>query len=64
MKLKKVAATSSALLLAATTALTGFPVTAQASQQTNQQISEALPENNPEESLSDEPQETETSDTA
>ena len=64
MKLKKIAATSSALLLAATTALTGFPVTAQASQQTNQQISEALPENNPEESLSDEPQETETSDTA
>ena len=64
MKLKKVAATSSALLLAATTALTGFPVTAQASQQTNQQISEALPENAPEESLSDETQETETSDTA
>ncbi len=45
MKLKKVAATSSAILLAATTALSGFPITASAAQQDSQQTIEASTEN-------------------
>lgn len=65
MKLKKAAATSSALLLAATTALSGFPVTASAAQQDSQQTIEAFSENQtetpeeskPEQSAPDAPQE-------